>query len=57
VHVSGRPLAACLTDYSAEDIGQIRVSQDGAQMRASILFGAIRADAAYEEGYGCQLTD
>lgn len=56
VHVSGRPLEACMADYP-EEAGQISISQRGEIVRASVLFGAVSAEAAYEEGYGCALID
>lgn len=53
VRVGGRPIDACLAEFEDE----ARITQDGAKIHASVLFGAISADAAYEEGYGCALID
>lgn len=55
VHVSGRALQDCIDDYPEEVRSNISVEQDGARMRASVLFGAVRAEAVFEEGYGCRL--
>lgn len=57
VHVSGRALDACLADLPADDMRQVNVSQTDAHVRASILFGAVRSEAAYEDGFGCQLIN
>jgi hypothetical protein len=57
VHVSGRALEACLADLPPEDTRQVAVSQIDRRVTASVLFGVVHADAAYEDGYGCQLTD
>lgn len=55
VHVGGRALAACVAELP--DADQVRVTQDGAHMRASLLFGAISAEAVYEDGYGCTIAN
>lgn len=57
VHVSGRALESCLADFPENAGGALSVVQDGATVRASVLFGAVRAEAAYEEGFGCELVD
>ncbi|MGD9979393.1 MAG: hypothetical protein AB7H66_00660 [Hyphomonadaceae bacterium] len=57
VHVSGRTLDSCLADFPPEARGNIDVTQDGDIVRASVLFGAIRAESVYEEEYGCRIAD
>ncbi|MEQ1618188.1 MAG: hypothetical protein ABL883_07570 [Terricaulis sp.] len=56
VHVSGRPLESCLADYP-EDARQINVTQAGDTVHASVMFGAIKAKAVYEDGFGCRILD
>ncbi len=56
MHVSGRPLDACLADYP-EDARQIRVTATGETVQASVMFGAIKAQAVYEEEFGCRILD
>lgn len=55
LHVSGRPLDACLGDFPPEARSQVRVEANEQHVRASVLFGAVAADASYVDGYGCQL--
>lgn len=57
LHVSGRPLESCLADFPEDARSNISVSQDGNLVRASVLFGAISAEAEFEEAYGCRLLD
>lgn len=57
LHVSGRDLGSCVAEFPEEARDQINVAQDGAQVRASVLFGAVSARAEYEEGFGCQILD
>lgn len=57
LHVSGRTLDSCLSDFPSEGQGLIDVKPEGQSVRASALFGAISASAAYEENFGCQITD
>lgn len=55
--VSGRTLDSCIADFPADARSNITVTENGEHVRASILFGAISADAAYEEGYGCEIVN
>jgi hypothetical protein len=32
------------------------VKQDGASVSASVLLGAIRSEAAFDDGYGCRIV-
>lgn len=56
VHVSGRSLESCMADFPADAQGLISVKQEGQSVRASVLFGAIGAQAQFEDGYGCQIS-
>jgi hypothetical protein len=55
VNVSGRALDSCMADFPEDARGMISVKQDGANVSASVLFGAISAEATFEEGYGCRI--
>lgn len=57
VHVSGRTLDSCLADFPEEARNNISVTQDGDTVRASVLFGAISAEATYETEFGCTLVN
>ena len=57
LHVSGRGLTSCMADFPDDARENITIAQDGDIVRASVLFGAISAEAVYEESYGCRLTD
>ncbi len=57
LNVSGRTLDSCVADFPEESRGLISVKQEGQNVRASVLFGAIGAEATYEEGYGCEIGD
>lgn len=56
-HVSGRDMSSCMADFPEDARSQIAVAEDGDRIRASVLFGAISAEALYEEGYGCRLLN
>lgn len=57
LHVSGRALDSCVADFPEDARNNITVTEHGDAVRASVLFGAISAEAAYEEEYGCRLTN
>jgi hypothetical protein len=57
LNVSGREMQSCMADYPADAQGMISVKQEGSAVRASVLFGAISAEATYEDGYGCIIAD
>jgi hypothetical protein len=57
LHVSNRSLDSCLSDLPEEARSNFTIAPDADRVRASALFGAIRAEASYEDGYGCQLLD
>jgi hypothetical protein len=56
-HVSGRSLESCLTDFPEDARGQISIAESGERVRASVLFGAVRAEAVFEDGYGCRMLE
>jgi hypothetical protein len=57
LHVSGRPLDSCLADFPEDARGQINVAANGDHVRASVLFGAISAEAEFEDGFGCAIVE
>ncbi len=57
LHVAGRALESCLADFPADARGQLNVTPDGERVHASVLFGAVSAEAAFEDGYGCGILD
>ncbi|MEZ5995717.1 MAG: hypothetical protein R3C25_08170 [Hyphomonadaceae bacterium] len=56
LHVSGRALESCVADFPEDARSALTITEDGDSVRASVLFGAIRAEAEFEQGYGCRLT-
>lgn len=56
LHVSGRTMDSCMTDFPEEVRDSIRITQDGESVRASVLLGAVSAEAVHEEGYGCRIA-
>lgn len=57
LHVAGRDLDACMADFPRDAQGYISVTPEGSSVRASVLFGAIGAEAVFEEPYGCALKN
>lgn len=57
LHVSGRTLDSCLADYPADARENITVSAEGDNVRASVLWGAIRSEATFEAEYGCRIVE
>ncbi|MBL8545483.1 MAG: hypothetical protein JNL81_03420 [Hyphomonadaceae bacterium] len=57
VHVSGRTLESCLAEFPEDARNNISVTQDGDSVRASVLLGAISAEAVFEDEYGCRIVD
>ncbi len=57
LHVGGRALDSCMADFPEDARRAITITQSEETVRASVLFGAISAEARYEEGYGCSLTN
>lgn len=57
LHVSGRTLDSCIADFPVEARENITITLDGDAVQASVLFGAISAEAIYEEEYGCRIVN
>lgn len=57
LHVSGRPLESCLGDFPEDARQQLSISDDANVTRASVLFGAISAEARYDGAYGCVIQN
>jgi hypothetical protein len=57
VHLSGRALESCVSDFPEDAREQITIAQDGAMTRASVLFGAISAEARFDDDFGCTLLN
>jgi hypothetical protein len=57
VHVSGRSLESCVSEFPDEVRNNITISQEDDVVRASVLFGAISSEAVFEEDYGCRFAD
>ena len=53
--VAGRDMASCKGDFT-DDVSAVSFSEDGQTIRASVLGGAVKADARYEPGLGCTLV-
>lgn len=57
LHISGRQMESCLADFPEDARSQISVVEDGEHVRASALFGAFKAEAVYEDGFGCRVLN
>ena len=57
LHISGRALESCLADFPEDARNNIMVTEDGDTVRASVLFGAISAEAVADGEYGCRVVD
>jgi hypothetical protein len=56
-HVSSRTWESCMSDLPEDARGALTIAEDGDRVRASVLFGAISAEAVYEDGFGCRIVD
>ena len=56
-YVSERKLDSCIADFPEDARENITITQDGNSVHASVLFGAISAEAIYEEEYGCRIVN
>lgn len=56
LRVSGRTMDSCIADFPAEARENIEMTEDGDAVRASVLLGAISAEAVYEDGFGCRIV-
>jgi hypothetical protein len=57
LHVSGRTLEACVADYPEDARRNITVAAEGHTVEASVLFGAIQSQAAFDGEYGCRIVE
>lgn len=57
LHVSGRTMDSCLADYPDDARRNINVTSEGNDVRASVLFGAIRSEATFDGDYGCRIVE
>lgn len=57
LHVSGRTLESCLADYPDDARRNITVAAEGNDVRASVLWGAIRSQATFDGEYGCRIVE
>lgn len=55
LHVGGRSLESCRTDYAPEDLALITIATSGQDVRASALGGAVSATARHTPGFGCTI--
>jgi len=53
--VAEREMDSCMQDFTA-DISAVTVSEDEASITASVLGGAIKSRAVFEDGLGCALV-
>ncbi len=56
LHVSGRSMESCIADFPQDARDSITVTQEGYVVRASVLFGAISAEAVVDGEYGCRVA-
>lgn len=56
-HISGRSMDSCVQDFPEDARRQVNVSEAGDRVRASVLLGAIHAEARYDGEYGCVLVN
>jgi hypothetical protein len=57
LYVSNRTMDSCMSEYTPDQQRNFTVEENGDRVRASVLFGAISAEARFEDGYGCALLD
>lgn len=57
LHVSGRDLDSCLAEFPEDARRNVSIAAEGRRVRASVLFGAISAEAAHEDEYGCRIVE
>jgi hypothetical protein len=55
LYVSERTLESCIADFPEDVRESIAVTQDGDTVRASVLFGAISAEAVADGEFGCRI--
>jgi hypothetical protein len=57
LHISGRTLDSCIAEFPEDARRQFEIETEGEAVRASVMGGAIKAEAHYEAGFGCTLRD
>jgi hypothetical protein len=57
LHVSGRSMESCIADFPEDARSAISVKEEGDRVHASVLFGAISADAVVDGEYGCRVVN
>ncbi|HJS79362.1 MAG TPA: hypothetical protein VJ748_01960 [Vitreimonas sp.] len=57
LHVSGRTLDSCISDYPEDVRRNITVTSEADNVRASVLFGAIGSEATFDGEYGCRIVE
>lgn len=57
LHVSGRTMDSCLAEYPEDARQSITVTSEGDNVRASVLWGAIRSEATFDGEYGCRIVE
>ena len=57
LHISRRTMDSCIADFPTDARNAVTVTQSGDQVHASVLFGAISADAVHDGEYGCRIRD
>jgi hypothetical protein len=57
LHISERSFDSCLSDLPEDARGNFTITEDADRVRASVLFGAISAEAIYEDGFGCRIEN
>lgn len=53
LYVSKRTLDSCLSDFAPGDRALVSLQPRANGVRASVLLGAVSAEARFEPGYGC----
>ena len=56
-NVSGRTRDSCMGDYPQEQRSQFTIDATGDRVRVSALNGAFKAEATYDERFGCRLVE
>ena len=57
MNVSGRTRDSCLSDFPPEQAKQFKIDATADRVRVSALNGAFKAEATYDERYGCRLVN
>ena len=57
LHVSGRSLDSCKADYPPDAVRQITFDTTGDRVRVSAAGGLFKAEADYDQTFGCRLVE